>query len=678
MMQAAVQSSEHPVSAVIRLRAARQTLWFRELWGSVPGVVPSAAIPHEEVDRLLSDPADIAEPQHRFYAENPDAVALTAAIDGAEQALSADARWQRLRRACSLSDAEAQFFSLAAAVALDPALGRVYAYLHDQPEMIHPTPWLAAALYDPGAEPVIVSHDSGLRAWSLLRRVPDGTGTPAAWQGWSADPGITEWLANGGDRDLPHGVNLAPGRSFAQLPVLYRDALEVAREFIQALEGNAPAIEIEIVGPEGSGRRTLAGQAADRHNRDLLAVNEARLLDGAAEAEIPVRVLEAVRGARLRDALLFWREGRDPSPLARRVLRETRGIRVVGRTSVLAEPAPADTAFRSIEVPPLDRNTREQLWSIVANCPAPRQVRDWLLTPGEIVQLSRVAAAGDEAIAQACRRPADSLNLLVRLPLPFEDGDLVLAEAVASQLRDFERQVRLRWDVYEQWGFDRLCPNGRGLVALFAGPSGTGKTMAAQVLAARLGLELYRLDPAQVVNKYIGETEKRLKIVFDECDRAHFLLLIDECEGMFGERFASKDAHDRYANLEIDYLLQRLERFQGVAILATNRKGDLDAAFLRRLRFVIDFLPPGPAERVRIWQSALPERSPSGDELLDSVDWSALAERVPLSGAEIKLAALNAAFLACATSRKKIGMPHILTAVRRELAKRGQTLRGFE
>jgi SpoVK/Ycf46/Vps4 family AAA+-type ATPase len=207
--------------------------------------------------------------------------------------------------------------------------------------------------------------------------------------------------------------------------------------------------------------------------------------------------------------------------------------------------------------------------------------------------------------------------------------------------------------------------------------------MAAQVMAHKLGLELYRLDPAQVVNKFIGETEKRLKTVFDECDRAHFMLLIDECEGMFGQRFTSKDAHDRYANLEIDYLLQRLERFQGVAVLATNRKSDLDSAFLRRIRFVIDFLQPGPLERRKLWMSAIPEKSPSGDQLRGDIDWDLLSEKVSLTGAEIKLAALNAAFLAFPTGEKtktggKIEMRHLLTAVQREFAKKGQTLRGAE
>jgi SpoVK/Ycf46/Vps4 family AAA+-type ATPase len=278
---------------------------------------------------------------------------------------------------------------------------------------------------------------------------------------------------------------------------------------------------------------------------------------------------------------------------------------------------------------------------------------------------------------QACRRPTESLNLLLRLPLPYKHDELILGESVQEQLDEFEAQVRLRWDVYEDWGFERLCPNGRGIVALFAGPTGTGKTMAAQVLARKLGLELYRLDPAQVVNKYIGETEKRLKTVFDECDRAHFLLLIDECEGMFGQRFNSKDAHDRYANLEIDYLLQRLERFEGVAVLATNRKSDLDSAFLRRIRFVIDFLHPGPTERHKLWMNAIPEKSPSGADLRGDIDWDLLSEKVSLTGAEIKLAALNSAFLAY-TQKQKIGMPHLLTAIRREFAKKGQTLRGFE
>src|SRR6204780_4052874 len=159
-------------------------------------------------------------------------------------------------------------------------------------------------------------------------------------------------------------------------------------------------------------------------------------------------------------------------------------------------------------------------------------------------------------------------------------------------LKDFEAHVRLRWEVYEDWGFGRLTPIGQGISALFGGPSGTGKTMAAQVLARSLGLELYRVDLAGVVNKFIGETEKRLRDVFDACEHSGGLLFFDEADALFGSRMQPKEAHDRFATSEIDYLLQPIEQFDGISILATNRKNDLDTAFLRRLRFVCDFLPP--------------------------------------------------------------------------------------
>jgi SpoVK/Ycf46/Vps4 family AAA+-type ATPase len=201
--------------------------------------------------------------------------------------------------------------------------------------------------------------------------------------------------------------------------------------------------------------------------------------------------------------------------------------------------------------------------------------------------------------------------------------------------------------------------------------------MAAQVIARSLGLELYRLDSANVVNKYIGETEKRLKRIFDDADRGNFLLLVDECEGMLGQRFASRDAHDRYANLEIDYLLQRLERFQGVAILTTNRKNDLDGAFLRRLRLIVDFMPPGLSERRTLWHQAFRSDDETSRRYLDALDLNVLAERYTLTGAEIKTTALNAAFLARAAG-DRVRMNHVVEALRRELAKKGQTFRGLE
>lgn len=673
-------AQEHPVVAAVRLRAMRKSLWMRVLWSQEPQPDHPAAIGHEEVDRILSDPAESRSREADFFRSDPAAAALSRAVDEADEALVQDLNWHQLLGAFELSATEQQILSLAVAQAMQPSLGRAFAYLHDQPEMTSATLWLAAALYgSPEQDPqmrVPVDGDSLLVRWRLARRVSDPVPLEAVLAGWTADPKIVAWLQQGGASDLPRGATLQSPESVGRLSVLYPVLFSSLFEFLDSALADALASEMEIVGLDGSGRGTLAAQVSAQAGKPLIAVSESELLEGAAEAEAAQAVLMAARSAQLHGAILYWRESREPSAAVRHALRSTATVRIVGRSAACTDPPPPGTVFRSFELPPLTRSAREQLWSAFSSLSVPWQVRSWLLTPSEIMQLSCVARAGDEAIQQACRRPRESLSLLERLPLPFVPEDLILPATVQKTLDDFENQVRYRWDVYEQWGFERLCPNGRGLIGLFAGPSGTGKTMAAQVLACRLGLELYRLDPALVVNKYIGETEKRLKLIFDECDRAHFLLLIDECEGMFGQRFGSKDAHDRYANLEIDYLLQRIERFQGVAILSTNRKGDLDPGFLRRIRFVIDFMPPGPAERSKIWSSALPEKSPSGEELRGELDCSELAERIPLTGAEIKLAVLNAAFLARA-QKQKIRLSHVLEAVRGELAKKGQTLRGF-
>lgn len=667
----------HPVCTVVRLRAARKTLWLRQVWAQLPESPHPAAIQHEEVDRILSNPEQVLEQEAAFNNENEDAIRLGREIEAAEQELSRDFPWMRMVEVLNLDGIDAQLFTLAAALALDPSLGRAYAYLHDQSEMSHATLWLASTLFGSGDHAAIAA-DSPLLTWKLLRRAPDAGSYAEAWRGWIASPAAVAWLSGQGTDDLPHGARLVLPARFENLPRLYPQELAMLEEFF-ALSStrHSATLEFELAGPAGTGRSMLTGQFAARKDKSLLHVDGPALSSGLPESEIAERVAEAVRAAALRESILFWDEGPEAHAIARRLLLEYPGFRVVARRASQADPIPAGVLFRSVELPPLTRARREELWRHVTQNPPPRQVRDWMLTPAEITKIAQLGAVSDEAIMQACRRPAESLSLLVKLPLPYAENDLILTHSVQEQLDEFERQIRLRWDVYEDWGFERLVPNGRGIVSLFAGPTGTGKTMAAQVLARKLGLELYRLDPAQVVNKYIGETEKRLKTVFDECDRAHFLLLIDECEGMFGQRFSSKDAHDRYANLEIDYLLQRLERFQGVAVLATNRKSDLDTAFLRRIRFVIDFLQPGPAERRKLWQNAIPEKSPSGEPLRGDIDWSLLAEKVSLTGAEIKLAALNAAFLAF-EKQQPIGMRHLLAAIQREFVKKGQTLRGFE
>jgi SpoVK/Ycf46/Vps4 family AAA+-type ATPase len=304
-------------------------------------------------------------------------------------------------------------------------------------------------------------------------------------------------------------------------------------------------------------------------------------------------------------------------------------------------------------------------------------VAEWALRPAEIGVAARVTPAGDHEVREVCRRllMAGTPELLSPLPLPYTWDDLVVSPATAAHLREFQAQAAERGRVLDDWCFSRLTSLGRGTTALLAGPSGTGKTMAAQVLARSLGLDLYRIDLAGIMSKYIGETEKHLRQVFEACERAPVLLLFDEADALFGKRTQVSDAHDRYANIEIDYLLQRMEQFDGVAVLATNRKGDLDTAFVRRLRFIIDFAPPSAAEREQLWRLALEGAADAGGRLLTGdLDWPDLARELDLTGAAIKSAALSAAFLA-RSEGNLISRHHVLAAARRELGKQGVVVR---
>jgi SpoVK/Ycf46/Vps4 family AAA+-type ATPase len=245
--------------------------------------------------------------------------------------------------------------------------------------------------------------------------------------------------------------------------------------------------------------------------------------------------------------------------------------------------------------------------------------------------------------------------------------DLVLPEALKAELHAIPVQVEQGAKVWEEWGFSRRVPYGQGVAALFAGPSGTGKTMAAQIIAAEMAVPLFHVDLAQTVSKYIGETEKALGRIFDAAEGAGAVLLFDEADALFGKRSEVRDAHDRYANIEVAYLLQRMEEYRGLAILTTNAKQNVDTAFLRRLRFVVDFPTPDAGDREKIWKSMFPSDAPLGED----VDLAFLAQRLALTGGNIQQIALRAAFDAAAENSKTINMGHVVAATRRELNKLG-------
>lgn len=300
----------------------------------------------------------------------------------------------------------------------------------------------------------------------------------------------------------------------------------------------------------------------------------------------------------------------------------------------------------------------------------------------EVVRLAKELATlrgdrelGPRDIERSCREQSQgNFGQLARKIEPkFGWEDLVLPAAQTQQLREICAQAKYRSLVFGRWGFDRKLSLGRGLNVLFAGVSGTGKTMSAEIIATDLGLDLYKIDLSQVVSKYIGETEKNLHQIFRVADAAHAILLFDEADALLGRRSEVKDAHDRYANIEVAYLLQKMEEYEGITVLATNLRQNIDEAFTRRIRFVVEFPFPEEEDRLRIWRGIWPAEVPLAPDL----DLAQLAQEFHLSGGSIRNVALAAAFRA-AEQDCGVGMKQLVRAAKRELRKMGRLVEDEE
>lgn len=339
----------------------------------------------------------------------------------------------------------------------------------------------------------------------------------------------------------------------------------------------------------------------------------------------------------------------------------------------------------SVRVNPPVRARRVQLWrsaldSLQLREPAAAELlaEGFAFGESEIRHAAQVAAssawlkcapAGIHDIFAACRAQSEHRmsELAERIPSCFTWDDLLLPADTVAKLGELSGQVKSRTRVLEEFGFGLKLSRGRGITALFCGASGTGKTMAAEVIAGELGRELYRVDLARVVSKYIGETEKNLRDIFHNAERASCVVLFDEADALFGRRTEVRDSHDRYANIEVSYLLQLLEQAENaVILLASNRREAIDEAFLRRFRFVVDFPMPDAATRRQLWKRSFPRQLP-----VSSLDFDKLAERLSLSGASIKNIALAAAHLA-ACNGGMVLPTYVARAVRRELEKLGR------
>lgn len=300
------------------------------------------------------------------------------------------------------------------------------------------------------------------------------------------------------------------------------------------------------------------------------------------------------------------------------------------------------------------------------------QIREALHNADQDARRSRGASEGigHESLRRGCYSLFESrlVTRAVRVPCEYRWEDLILPAAQKEKLQAAAGQVRRRHQVYEEWGFCKKMPYGQGLSMIFAGPPGTGKTMAAQVFAGELGLELYKVELSAVVSKYVGETEKNLNEIFSQAQRSQVALFFDEADVLFSKRTEVKEANDKYSNMEAAFLLQKIESYEGVTVLATNLIQNFDEAFKRRMRFIVEFPFPGKEERREIWRRAIPEEMPA-----EELDEEYLAETFELSGSNIRSCVLHAAFLA-AERGKSVGMEEILQGIRNEYAKNGKSL----
>jgi SpoVK/Ycf46/Vps4 family AAA+-type ATPase len=342
--------------------------------------------------------------------------------------------------------------------------------------------------------------------------------------------------------------------------------------------------------------------------------------------------------------------------------------------------AVSDRAVLLVEVPPPPVGDRREAWERFARVDDARDVAaKFRLSVAQIraaaeVSLATARARGSETPDAAeldlgARHASSSRlgELAVQLETSQGWDHLVLPERQLELLRSISAYLRHRDRVLTEWGYELTVSRAQGLKVLFAGDSGTGKTMAAQVLASELGLDLFRVDLATVVSKYIGETEKNLERIFTAAHGSNAILFFDEADALFGKRSEVSDSHDRYANIEVAYLLQRMEAYPGAVILATNFKRNIDDAFVRRLDFVVDFPFPEADDRRRIWRLLLPDAAPRADD----IDLDFLATQFKLSGGAIRNCSLAAAFSA-ADEGDRIHMRHLVRAVAQEYAKEGR------
>jgi hypothetical protein len=618
------------------------------------------------VERVAGTDPDPGDPFRGLYISDEVALRLTQG----DSASDADERLQAAVAALGLDLLEAAVLAVCAAAELNPRYGRLYAYLQDDVTRKLPSPRLVGQLLEGeglSSADVMAAFDASgrLRHLGALKLLGDAQ-TPLAERPVKVADRLAAALLGGrmDESSQPTRMRLVP------LPA-HAPGREEAVRIVAALLSRPSHLPVVLAGPDADSllatafeRPLLAVHARDLDQRDALA--------------------EATLASTLEGRPLIFEGLEDIEPSERG--RLLRAIEQRPERTVLAAPTRAAALALGERTVLLVESTapsfaeRRQAWADLTGTEQTGDVAaKFRLSMGQIVEAAEVARLAATARGAESPEPSDLDlgarqasssrlgELAARLPPGFLWEDLVVPERQRELLQSISAYLRHRDRVLSDWGYERSVARTQGLKVLFAGESGTGKTMAAQVLAAELGLEIFRVDLATTVSKYIGETEKNLDRIFGAAEGSNAILFFDEADALFGKRSEVGDSHDRYANIEVAYLLQKMEGYPGAVILATNFRRNIDDAFVRRLDFVIDFPFPEAEDRRRIWDRVLPEQAPRADD----VDLDFLAEKFKLSGGAIRNCSLAAAFQA-ADDDGPIQMRHLIRAVAQEYGKQGR------
>lgn len=665
----------------IAAQGLRGKLTGKTAFGVTPQEVVASLGPRQELAEGSLDGEEVELSRAR--------TALEIALDATPEPLLA-----RLIRVFSLDEVDVEIIALLLGPELDHDLERIVSYaLDDFTRKRADIGFVSRVLGDADAVLRRFDDSAPLRRHGVITLGPQPTESSHLMRSVRIADRIVSFLRGHDTVDeLVHGLVRIGNRLVHPSDVVMNP--ELVKRVGRALDPRSGPPRVLLAGPEGVGRSLIVEALATEAGRGCVKINLVGIL---ADGRIEPCVAAALREAALRDSIAIFDGGADvdrevPRSLVTSIEDGITDLDVPivftlrGHPTWLVQAVPS---LVELDIPSPSFRERLELWTRAL--PPPLATAEQLETvasryafTGGVIQ----RAAGRAAATARLRDPeapavtlddlGDAARLMFshrlgsmaqRIPTGFTWDDLVLPKDTFDALKEVVRFGRHRAFLLEEWGFSKKLPYGRGVSAILAGPPGTGKTMVAQLLARELGYDLYRIDLSQVVNKYIGETEKNLAKIFDEAENSHAVLFFDEADSLFAKRTEVKSSNDRYANLEVNYLLQRMETYDGVTLLATNLEQGLDEAFKRRVRFSVQFELPEEPERALLWRSMFPPAVP----LSPDIDWGLMARKFEMAGGYIKKAALRAALIA-AEAKRAVTNADLMEAARLEYREMGRVI----